>query len=133
MMDTRCGQVRNPPHGQKECQQQAIQVRPVYNPTGFDVPSAAFAILEGRFHAHAPRIDLHLSPSCSLIADEQPRLLTVWVPDQADVGVQRFFLPDSGSSIPAIAALEHDVVKALPRLLQFAMEEAPTGMLCTHP
>ena len=41
-------------------------------------------------------------------------------------------LPDPGPAIPTIATLEHDVVKALPRLFEFAMEEAPTGMLSTH-
>ena len=68
-----------------------------------DVEAATFAILEGRFHAHAPSIDLHLSASGSLIADEQPWFLTVWVPDKTDVCVQRFLLPDPGFAIPAIA------------------------------
>jgi hypothetical protein len=124
--------MRDPPHGQKECQQQAIQVRPVHNPTGFNIPATAFAILKRRFHTHAPGIDLHLSASGSLLADEQPRFLTAWVPDKTDVGVQRFLLPDPGCAIPAIATREHDLVKALPRPLEFALERAPTGMLPTH-
>jgi len=61
MMDTGCGQMRDPPHGQKQRQQQAAQVRPVHNPTGFDIPAATFAILKRRFHAQAPRIELDLS------------------------------------------------------------------------
>ena len=90
-----------------------------------DVEAATFAILKGRFHAHAPSIDLHLSASGSLIADEQPWFLTVWVPDKTDVCVQRFLLPDPGFAIPAIATrLPHDVVKAFPRLFQFPVEEA---------
>jgi len=97
-----------------------------------DVEATAFALLKGRFHTHAPGIDLHLSASCSLIADKEPRLLTVWIPHQADVRVQRFLLPDPGPAIPAIAALEHEVVKALPRLFECAVEIPPTGMLCTH-
>ena len=88
--------MRRPPHGQKECQEQAIQVRPVHHPTGFDVPAATFALLKGRFHAHTPGIELDLSAPGTLIADEEPRFLTVWVPHQADVGVQRFLLPDPG-------------------------------------
>ena len=88
----------------------------IHNPAGFDVEAATFAILKGRFHTHAPGIDLHLSASGTLITDEQPWFLTAWVPDQADIRVQRFLLPDSGCAIPARAWLEHDVVKALPRL-----------------
>src|SRR5712691_11192620 len=123
--------MRDPPHGQKECQQQAIQVRPVHNPTGFNIPATAFAILTRRFHTHAPGIDLDLSASCSLITDEEPRLFTAWVPYQAHRRFQRLLLPDPGRAIPAIAWLEHDLTKALPRLFQFAVEETPTGMFCT--
>ena len=32
-----------------------------------DLPAAAYAILKGRFHAHAPRIFLHLSTPSALI------------------------------------------------------------------
>ena len=80
VMDTGSRQMRDPPHGQKQCQQQAIQVLPIDDPTGFDVPSTTFTILERRFHAHAPGIDLHLSAPGTLIADQQPRLLTAFVP-----------------------------------------------------
>ena len=64
----------------------------------------------------------------TLIADEEPRFLTAWVPHEADVGFQRLFLPHTCCAIPAIASFEHDLVKALPRLFQFAVEETPTGM-----
>ena len=67
VMDTGSRQMRNPPHGEKQCQQQAIQVCAIGDPTGFDVPSTTFAILKRRFHAHAPGISLDLSASCSLI------------------------------------------------------------------
>src|SRR5512142_2642807 len=130
-METGCRQMRDPPHGQKESQEQAIQVRPVHNPTGFDIPAATFAILKRRFYAHAPGIELDLSASGTLIADEQPRFLTIWVPDKTDVRLQRLLLPDPGFAVPAIAWLEHDLLKALPRPLEFAVEEAPTGMFCT--
>jgi len=85
MMNTGCCQMRDPPHGQKEREQQAIQMGPVHNPTGFDVPTTAFAILKRCFHAHAPRICLNLSTPSSLITDEEPWLLTAWVPDKTDV------------------------------------------------
>src|SRR5712691_7283465 len=123
--------MRDPPHGQKQHEQQAIQVCSVHNPTGFDVPASAFAILKRRFHTHAPGIFLNLSAPSSLITDEEPRLLTAWVPNQADIGVQRLLLPHTCFAIPAIAWLEHDLAKALPRLFQFAVEETPTGMFCT--
>ena len=103
MMDAGCRQMRSPPDGQKQREQQVIQVGPVHNPTSFDVPAATFAILKRRFHTHTPGIDLHLSASGTLIADEQPRFLTAYVPHQADVGVQRLLLPDPGCAIPAIA------------------------------
>ena len=70
---------------------------------GFDVPTTAFAILKGGFHPHTPGIELHLSVTCSLIADEQPWFLVVFVPQQADTGLQCVFLPDRGPAIPAIA------------------------------
>ena len=69
MMNTGCGQMRDPPHGQKEREQQAIQVGPVHNPTGFDVPPTTFALLKGCFHAHAPGICLNLSTPSALITD----------------------------------------------------------------
>jgi hypothetical protein len=131
MMDTGCGQMRDPLHCQKQREQQAIQMRSILNPTGFDVPAITFAILKGRFHTHTLGIDLHLSASGILIVDEQPRLLTAWVPHEADVRVQRLLLPDPGFALPARAWFEHDVLKALPRLFQFPVEETPIGMLPT--
>ena len=104
----------------------------ILNPTGFDVEAATFAILKRRFHTHAPSVDLDLSVSCTLIADEQPWLLTLRVPHQADVGVQRLFLPDPGPAIPAITSLKHDLTKALPGAFECAVEIPSTGMLCTH-
>src|SRR5712691_6833380 len=101
--------MRDPPHGQKECQQQAIQVRPVHNPTGFNIPATAFAILKRRFHTHAPGIDLDLSASRSPIPDEEPPLSTASVPYQAPRRFQRFLLPGPGRAITAIAWLEHDL------------------------
>ena len=88
MMDTGCGQMRNPPDRQKQCQEQAIQVRPIHDPTGFDLPATAFAILKGGFYVHAPAIHLDLSVSCSFIADEQPRFFIVRVPHQADTNLR---------------------------------------------
>src|SRR5204862_6017453 len=102
------------------------------DPTGFDVEAATFAILKGRFHAHAPSIDLHLSTSGTLITDEQPWFLTARIPDKTDVCIQRLFLPHTCFAIPAIAWFEHDLVKALPRPLEFALKRAPTSMFCTH-
>ena len=111
--------MRGPPDGQKEREQQAIQVGPVHNPTGFDLPAAAFAILKPRFHAHAPRIFLNLSAPSSLITDEQPSFLTAFVPDQAHKSFESLLLPDTCFAIPARARLEHNLLKALPGLLQF--------------
>src|SRR6266566_4219390 len=107
-------------------------MRPIHDPTGFDVEATTFAILKRRFHAHAPGIDLNLSAPGSLIADEQPRFLTAWVPHQAHIRFQRLLLPDPGLAIPAIAWLEHDLAQAFPRLFQFAVEATSTGMFCTN-
>src|SRR6266568_7430306 len=123
--------MRSPPDRHKEREQEAIEVSPILNPAGFDVEASAFAVLKGGFHAHAPSIFLHLSAPSSLIADEQPRLLTPFIPDQTDIGFQRLFLPHSGFAIPAIAWLEDDVLEPFPRLLQFPLEVAPTAMLPT--
>src|SRR5437660_8175128 len=104
---------------------------PVFKPACFDVEAAAFAVLKGCSHPHAPGISLHLSAPSSLIADEQPRLLTPFIPDETDIGFQRLFLPHSGFTIPAIAWLEHDLLEPFPRLLQLALEVAPASMLST--
>src|SRR5437660_3728721 len=123
--------MRGPPDGQKEREQQAIQMSRLLNPAGLDVPTAAFAVLKGGFHAHAPGIFLNLSTPSSLITDEQPRFLTAFVPHQAHVGFQHVLLPHAGLAIPAIAWLEDDLPKTLPRLFQFSLEVTPTGMLLT--
>src|SRR6266516_4305113 len=106
--------MRSPPHGQNEREQQAIQVGPVHNPTGLDVEATTFAILKGCFHAHAPGICLDLSTPSSLITDKQPWIFTSWIPHEADVCIQRLFLPHTCCAIPARAWLEHDLLKALP-------------------
>ena len=80
VMGTGCSQMRDPPHGQKQCQQQTIQVLPIHDPTGFDVEAAAFAILERGFHTHTPRVELDLSVSCASITDQQPWLFILRVP-----------------------------------------------------
>ena len=92
--------MRGPPDGQKERQQQAIQVSPILNPTGLKIETTTFAVLEGRFYAHAPGIDLNLSAPGALIADKQPRLLTLLVPHETDVRFQGLLLPDPGFAIP---------------------------------
>jgi len=40
----------DPPHGQKEREQQAIQPSPIGEETGLQIPATALAILEGRFN-----------------------------------------------------------------------------------
>ena len=87
------------------------------------IPASAFALLKRRFHAHTPRIFLNLSTPSALITDEEPWLLTADVPHQAHIRLQRLFLPHTCFAIPAIAWLEHDLAKVLPRLFQFAVEE----------
>src|SRR5260370_38695754 len=88
-------------------------------------------MLKRRFHAHAPGIALDLSAPGALIADKQPRLLTPLVPYETDEQLQRLFLPHLSLAIPAIARLEDDVFKALPRFFRFAVEITPTRMFCT--
>ncbi|MGZ3629125.1 MAG: hypothetical protein ACXVDN_15870 [Ktedonobacteraceae bacterium] len=95
--------MRDPPHGQKQSQQQAVQVLPIHDPTGFDVPATTFAILERGLHTHTPGVELHLFVACTFIADQQPWFLIGWIPQQADEGLQRLFLPNLGTTIPAIA------------------------------
>src|SRR6266700_4850 len=122
----------SPPDRQKEREQEPIQVSTILNPAGLDVEASALAVLKGRFHAHAPRIVLDLPVTSSLITDEQPSFLASFVPDQTDKRFQRLLLPDPGFAIPAIARLEHNLLKTLPGLLQFAVQIASTGMLLTH-
>src|SRR3989440_10293709 len=107
----------DPPHGQKELQQQAIQMGAILDPTGFDVPASTFAILKSGFHPHAPSIFLDASRTGLFIADENPRLLIVLLPRDAHPGVQRLLLPHPGLAKPAIAWLEDELAKGLPSFL----------------
>src|SRR2546429_521686 len=79
----------DPPHGQKEHQQQAIQMGAILDPTGFDVPASTFAILKSGFHPHAPSIFLDASRTGLFIADENPRLLIGLLPRDAHPGFRR--------------------------------------------
>jgi hypothetical protein len=50
MMDAGGSQMRDPPHGHKQCQQQPIEPLTILNQAGFQVPATAFVILKGRLH-----------------------------------------------------------------------------------
>src|SRR5713226_811791 len=123
--------MRGPPHGQKEHQQPAIQMLTIFDPAGFDVPAAAFAILEGGFYPHAPCILLDACGSGFLITDEDPGLLVLLFPCDTHPGFQRFLLPDPGFAKPAVARFEDDVSKGLPGFLQLLAHPTSDGMLLT--
>ncbi|SRR6266568_4565520 len=114
--------MRRPPDGQKEREQQALQMSAILNPAGLNVEAAALAVLKSGFDAHAPRIFLNLSIPSFLITDEQPSFLAALVPDQAHKSFECLLLPDTCFAIPARARLEHNLPKAFPGLLQFPLE-----------
>jgi hypothetical protein len=66
-----------------------------------------------------------------LLTDQEPSFLTAFVPDQTHNRFQGLLLPDLGVALPAVAWLEDQVLKALPRLFPFPIEVASTGLLST--
>lgn len=62
VMDAGSCQMSHPPNGQKECQQQAFQMRSHLELGRFDIPAARLGILKSGLHAHPQhiRLDAHL-------------------------------------------------------------------------
>jgi len=86
--------MRDPPDGQKEDHQVAIEVANLRDGAALDVPAAALGILEGGFHTHAPSIDFDQLTGGRQSGNHDPELLIARLPTQSQRGRKALFLPD---------------------------------------
>src|SRR5436190_17552069 len=96
MMHARSRQMTDPPHCEKETQEESIQAGEIRDSAGFQVPSSAFLVLKRGFHPHPQRIFSHASTTGRQIRDQQPGFLIERVPIGAHIGLQWFLLPHNG-------------------------------------
>jgi hypothetical protein len=85
-MEAGSGQMGQPPETEKDDEEQSIEARAVGDHGAFQVPATAFAILEGRFHAHSARILAQALPSSGSVRDDDPGILLVGLPAGTDLG-----------------------------------------------
>src|SRR5947209_2200965 len=120
----------DPPHGDKQRQQQAIEPLTILNQARFQVPAATLTILKGGFHAHAPaRLPNTPSPS-RLIGDQEPRFFVPWFPDGTQVRLDGLVLPEQDASKPLLTWLADHLSARLP-VAPTAAYPTSTGMLGT--
>ncbi len=107
--------MRDPPHGHKQGQQQAIEPFPILNQAVFQVPAAAFVILKRGLHTHAQGILAHAPTSCGQIGNQEPSLLVSWLPDGTHPGLNRLLiLPEQNAPKPLLPFASDDVLERTP-------------------
>ncbi len=112
MMDTGCGQVADPPHGQKQGQQEPIESLPIRNQAVFQVPAATFVILKRGLHAHAQRILTHPPTPCRLIGNQDPGLLVPWIPNRTHPRLDHQVIePSQNASKPVLPLVSDDILE----------------------
>src|SRR6266576_202418 len=121
----------DPPQGQKEGEQQAIQSRPIADKTGLQIPATALAILKGRFDSHTPGILSYPHRSSGLIRNQQPGFLVPRLPDGTQVRIQRLVLPELNASKPALPFFSRQQSARHPSapVLVFARQSPTEGVL----
>ncbi len=106
--------MRHPPDGQKEDQQVAIEVAQHPDGAALDTPTSAFGILKGRFHPHAPAIDLDQLATSRPIGDHNPDLFVAWLPAHSQRSFKAVLLPNQGGAVPLLTFSCDELSPTLP-------------------
>lgn len=123
MMHARSREVTDPPHRQKEGQQQTLQACFILDQACFPLPSSTFALGSGRLNPHAPSLCTHTTFACFLVRKENPAFLKFRHPTHAHIRFAGFLLPPFGPTRPLLptfanwqSAKEHQALHFLPIL-----------------
>src|SRR5258708_4038639 len=106
--------MRDPPHGDKQCQQQAVEPLVIADQAGFQIPATTLAVLKGGFHAHAPAVLPYPSSPSRLIGDQEPGFFVARLPDGTQVGLDALLLPEPDASKPLLPRCADQCSTGLP-------------------
>lgn len=119
----------HPPDGQKEREQQAVQMGSHLELGGFNVPTAGLGILKARLHAHAQGIRANAHLPSRQIGNEEPGLFKGFLPRGAHIGFESLFLPDARTAIPLLAFLVDEALEGRPVTPLFLLAHLSTAGL----
>jgi hypothetical protein len=104
VMDAGGSQVSQPPETEEDDQEQAIQTCPVCDDRSFQVPAAAFEILECGFNARTQGRAAHPLPPGRAVGEDDPGILLVALPGRAELHADRIRLPQLNWAEPRAPA-----------------------------
>src|SRR5438876_5401189 len=112
--------MRNPPDGQIDHEEPAVQMIVVSETAAFNHASSTLLILKRRLDSHAHGVFTHPFMRSGLIGNQKPRFLVAGFPARAEPGFKRMLFPQQNPSIPLIPFFLHQGLALLPILIPMA-------------
>ena len=129
VMDAGRPKSSQPPDGQAQHQQQAVQVGAVAHVSRLQAKASALLILESGFHPHAPTIATQVVPSSPFIGNHHQRGLLADLPGGRQPGLTLVRLPEPYPSLPVLSGLREDAFERPPHGLALGIGLASIGAL----
>src|SRR5579863_262873 len=129
IMNATRSQMSQPPHQQKQHQQQTIDTIQTTHMALFPIPATTFEILEGRFDFPAQTIVTQPPGTRGQIGNHYQGFFLIFVPIGAHIGFNLLLLPQTYWPIKPLARLAHQFRDGTGRLKSTVWRPMLTGML----